>query len=533
MLEHPSLLFRARRIITLAGPAVEAIVTVGERIVASGTADELAVRFPSAKQVDFGDGVVVPGFNDAHMHPAQAAEDLLHVDVSAGRVQSNADILARLRLAAEQLPADAWLRASRYDDGKMTEGRVLTRWDLDVVAPHHPTLVTQVAGHWGIVNSRALTLAGLGDDSQPPEGGAYGRDASGHLNGVLYERALFGLANPSIVGAALIPPTSLEDHLGGLRQALRQFHAAGLTSVADAAAGPDDLRLYQAAEQRGELTARLNVLVSYAHFESMRKLGLMSGFGGTRVRVNGVKAFVDGAIGGRTCLLEQPFEGTDDHGMQSISTRDLSDLVRMVHSSGSRLGVHANGDRAISLLLDQLVAAETEFPRPDVHHRIEHCSVVTEEILQRMRRLGAIAVPFGSYVHYHGGNLVKWYGAGRLERMFAHRSFLDASVAVAGSSDYPCGPFEPLLAMQSCVTRTGWDGTPIGTSQRISVKEALELYTVGSAVASGEASTKGRLAPGYLADFVVLDRDPLTTNPSELGAIQVRATYVGGVQVWP
>jgi predicted amidohydrolase YtcJ len=259
----------------------------------------------------------------------------------------------------------------------------------------------------------------------------------------------------------------------------------------------------------------------------------MSGFGGTRVRVNGVKAFVDGAIGGRTCLLEQPFEGSDDHGMQTISTRDLSDLVRMVHSCGSRLGVHANGDRAISLLLDQLEAAETEFPRPDVHHRIEHCSVVTDEILQRMRRLGAIAVPFGSYVHYHGGNLVKWYGARRLERMFAHRSFLDANVAVAGSSDYPCGPFEPLLAMQSCVTRSGWDDTPIGTSQRISVNEALELYTVGSAVASGEALMKGRLAPGYLADFVVLDSDPLTTNPSELGTIEVRATYVGGVQVWP
>src|SRR5262249_40436341 len=153
--------------------------------------------------------------------------------------------------------------------------------------------------------------------------------------------------------AAVLPPTDLDDHLVGLRRALRQFHAAGLTSVADAAAGPDDLRLYQAAERRGELTARVNMLISYAHFDRMRELGVMSGFGSSRLRINGVKAFVDGAIGGRTCLLEEPFEGSDDHGMQTISTHDLADLVRTVHLQGSRLGVHANGDRAIALLLDQ------------------------------------------------------------------------------------------------------------------------------------------------------------------------------------
>ena len=534
MLEHRGRLFRAGKIVTLAGDEVEALVVLGEHIVATGAASDLTHRFPDAEHIDLGGGVVVPGFNDAHMHPSQAAEDLLHVDVSASSVRSNAEVLGRLREAAEHTPAGGWVRASRYDDGKMAEGHVLTRWDLDTAAAGHPVLVTHVAGHWGIVNSRALEMAGLDDDSVPPEGGAYGRDASGHLNGVLYERALFAFANPSIGGRPpVIPPTDLEDHLGGLRRALRQFHAAGLTSVADAAAGPADLRLYQAAQQRGELTARVNVLVSYAHFDTLHKLGIRSGWGSTRLRINGVKAFVDGAIGGRTCLLEQPFEGTDDHGMQTISTRDLSDLVRMVHASGSRLGVHANGDRAIGLLLDQLEAAQAELPRPEAHHRIEHCSVITEQILERMRRLGAIAVPFGSYVHYHGANLVQWYGSQRLERMFAHRAFLDAGVAVAGSSDYPCGPFEPLLAMQSCVTRTGWDGTPIGVSQRISAREALELYTLGSAYASGEHATKGRLAPGYLADFVVLDEDPLVTEPTRLGAIQVRATYVGGVQVWP
>jgi predicted amidohydrolase YtcJ len=527
-------LFEAQKIISLAGDEPRAMVILDEHIVGTGSRLDLERRFPDAERVDLGDAIVVPGFNDAHMHPSQAADDLLHLDVSASVVHSNADIQARLRQAAAELPGGAWVQASRYDDGKMAEGTILTRWDLDDAVPTRPVLVVHVAGHWAVVNSAALALAGLDDASEAPAGGAYGRDASGHLNGILYERALFEFANPAIAGQPpIVPPSALADRLVGLRRALQQFHAAGLTSVGDASVGPDDIRLYQTAARDGHLTARVNMLVAYSHFDEVKRLGFMSGFGSSRLRLNGVKAFVDGAIGGRTCLLEQPFEGTDDHGMQTTSTPELAELVRNVHMAGSRLGVHANGDQAIGLLLDQLEAVDVDYPRPDVHHRIEHCTVVTDEILRRMRQLGAIAVPFGSYVHYHGGNLLKWYGAQRLERMFAHRSLLDAGVAVAGSSDYPCGPFEPLLAMQSCVTRTGWDGTPLGLSQRISPLEALELYTTGAAYASGEQAVKGRLAPGYLADFVVLGEDPLLVDPSRLGSIDVRSTYVGGAQVWP
>ena len=275
------------------------------------------------------------------------------------------------------------------------------------------------------------------------------------------------------------------------------------------------------------------MLLSYDAFSDYERLNLRTGFGSDRLRIGGIKAFVDGAIGGRTCLLEEPFEDPECRGMQTTSTEELREIVRAVHDSGSRLAVHANGDRAIALLLDQIEAADAANPRPDAHHRIEHCTVITEEILGRMKRLGMIGVPFGSYVHYHGGNLLKWYGAERAERMFAHRSFLDLGVAVAGSSDYPCGPFEPLLAMQSCVTRRGHDGASIGPSQKITPLEALQLYTTGGAYASGEQDSKGRLAPGYLADFVVLGADPTATPHDEIAAIPVHATYVGGRRVWP
>jgi predicted amidohydrolase YtcJ len=523
-------IFGARRIHTLAGDTPQALAVVGEHIVATGSADELGRRFPEAEHVHL-DGVVVPGFNDAHMHPSQVAEDVLHLDVSAAVVGSNADLLDRLRREAERTPPGEWIRATRYDDAKMPEGRVLTRFDLDQATTQHPVLVVHVAGHWGVANSLALERGRLDDASQPPPGGDLGHDGNGHLNGVLYERAVFEYAYPAVAGKpTVIPPTGLEDRLRGLQRALQMFHAAGLTSLGDAMAGPEDIRLYQEAERRGLLTARINLLIAYQHFDAVRRLGLMSGFGSQRLRFNGIKGFVDGALGGRTCLLEHA--DPQWHGIQTTSTSDLRDLVFSVHEAGSRLGIHANGDRAISLLLDQFEAAQAACPRPDLHHRVEHCSIVTPDILERMRRLGAIAVPFGSYVHYHGGRLLEWYGPERCERMFAVRSLLDAGVAVAGSSDYPCGPYEPLLALQSLVTRVGWDGASIGANQRISSQEALELYTTGAAFASDEQQLKGRLAPGYLADFVVLGEDPLEVDPSRLAQVPVLATYVGGQAVF-
>jgi predicted amidohydrolase YtcJ len=525
---HPVRIFRARRVHSMAagnGPDRRAFATVGDRIVATGTADALADRFPEAERVDLGDGVVVPGFHDAHMHPSMTAEDLLHLDLSAERVRSPEQLRAALAGQAAKVPSGGWVRGSRYDHVKTSGGTPLDRHELDRATGDRPALVVQVAGHWAVASSAALAAAGI-DDSEPPPGGAYGRDGAGHLNGVVYERAMDRVF-------AAMPTTSLADRLRGLAMALELFHAAGLTSVGDALVDGAGLELFQEAERRGQLSMRVNMLLLHDRFEHLRRLGLRTGIGSHRLRLAGVKAFVDGAIAGRTCLLEQPFEGSDDHGMQTTSTGELHALVADVHRAGSRLGIHANGDRAIALLLDAYEAAERQWPRGDAHHRIEHCTVITPEIVARMRRLGLVAVPFGGYVAYHGAKLLDWYGEARLERMFAHRTLLDAGITVAGSSDYPCGPYQPLLAMRSCVTRQAEDGRVLGGSQRITPREALALYTTGSAAAFGESRVKGRLAPGYLADFVVLGGDPLEVDPSKLDAVPVLETWVGAQRVWP
>lgn len=527
-------MYRASRVYASSREVVEAFAVEGEHVVAAGGFAELCARYPQAAQVDFGRSIVVPGFNDAHMHLAMAAEDVLHLDFSYPHVRSLAALLEHVRHEAAAVSAGTWIRGSRYDDAKMSERRVLERADLDAAAPDHPVLVLHVAAHWGVVNSRALEIAGIDETTPEPDGGRFGRDAAGRLNGLMYEQAIFDFANPAVArgGTTYAPESSFDDRLRGLERAQRMFAAAGITSVGDAMIGPSELALFQAARACGKLALRVNALLTVDHYDAWRRLGLASGFGDTHLRIGGVKAFVDGAIGGRTCLLDHPFEGRpDDYGMQTTPTKELDEIVRMVHGDGNRLCVHANGDRAIALLLDGFERAADERRLP-TRHRIEHCSLVNESILRRMHALGAIAAPFAGYAGYHGGSLIDWYGPERVNRMFAHRWFLDAGVGVTASSDYPCGPYEPLYNMQSCITRRGDDGTVVGAAQRITPAEALDLYTVHAAEASGEAAFKGRLAPGFLADFVVLEEDPLHADPSRLARIAVEATYVGGVPVW-
>lgn len=532
--ETRPVLYRAARLVAQqpgGGPEPEAFAVAYGRVSATGSLAALRDRFPGAEVVDFGDATIVPGLNDAHLHLALAAEDLLHLDLSAAAVRTPDDLLAAVRAEAARTAPGGWIRGSRYDDAKT--GR-LTRADLDRAAPDHPALVVHVAGHWGVANSAALRAFRIDEETTPPDGGDLGRDDEGRLDGRLIERALMNLVYPATArGDSPLAPSTREDRLRGLARAQELWHAAGLTSVTDALIAPDDIALLREARARGELTLRTGMLLSVDHYAKARALGVGSGFGDDTLRLVGVKAFLDGAVGGRTCLLSEPFaDSEDDHGLQTTPTGELAAQVRQVHSDGNRIGVHANGDAAIRLVLDAFEAAAREAPRPGLRHRIEHCTVVDGPILSRMKSLGAIAVPFAGYPAYHGGALNRWYGEERTERMFAHRSFLDAGVTVAGSSDYPCGPYEPLFGLQSMVTREGIDdGCPVGPSQRVTPAEALRVFTLGSARAEGTADRKGRLAPGFLADFTVLGGDPLTTEPRGIAAIPVRATYVGGARV--
>jgi predicted amidohydrolase YtcJ len=539
MEEMTPTIVRADSIVAQAGPGTdaqggrepEAFAMTGEIITATGDLSELRDRFPYAEVLDFGDATIIPGLNDAHTHLALTAGDALHLDLSHAAVGSVTGLLDTVAAEVGATSAGDWVKGSRYDDEKTG---IVLRDDLDRIAAESPVIVTHVAGHWAVVNSAGLEWLGIEETTTDPDGGRYDRYPDGRLNGRLVERALMNVSMPATArGGRFIPGDTVEDLQIGAARTIAQWNAAGLTSICDALISPQDIGILSAVRNDGGLGLRVGMLLSIDHYDKAAALGIGSGFGDDRLRLIGVKAFLDGAIGGRTCLLSEPFTDPNYQGVQTTSTEELRSAIERIHSDGNRIGVHANGDAAIRLVLDAFEDVSARIPRPGLRHRIEHCSLIDDDILERMSRLGAIAVPFAGYAGYHGGALNSWYGTERMGRMFAHRSFLDSGVTVAGSSDYPCGPFQPLFGLQSLVTRTGVDdGAEVGPSQKVSAAEALSIFTLGSAEASGEEAFKGRLAPGYLADFTVLGENPLTIDPHGIADIAVRATYVGGDEVY-
>jgi len=268
------------------------------------------------------------------------------------------------------------------------------------------------------------------------------------------------------------------------------------------------------------------------HFQALREAGVRTGFGDEYLRLGGIKMVADGAIAARTAYLSEPYIGsTCDHGILAMTADEIESKVMEMHEAGYQVCIHANGDATIDAVLSAYEKAQSTFPRKDPRHRIEHCTLVNPDLLRRMKALGCVATPFCTYVYYHGEKM-PFYGDYRLEWMFAQRSFLDHGITATGATDYPPGPFEPLLGIQSCVTRVDSDGRLWGASQKISVQEALQIYTINGAYASFEEDIKGSIEVGKLADLVVLGADPTQVDPMTIKDIPVERTIVGGVTVY-
>jgi predicted amidohydrolase YtcJ len=256
--------------------------------------------------------------------------------------------------------------------------------------------------------------------------------------------------------------------------------------------------------------------------------GVRTGLGDEWVRVGAVKMVADGSISERTARMREPYVGRpDDRGIVVTPEAELYETGRKAHQAGWQIGTHANGDEAIDTVLRVYERLQRESPRKDPRFRLEHCTLIDDALVRRIKALGVIPAPFSTYVYWHGEKM-KEYGAERLERMFAVRSFLDAGVRVTQASDYPPGPFEPMMALQSQVTRTDMKGTVWGAKQRVSVEEAIRVGTLHGAYASFEESLKGSIETGKLADLVVLGRDPLAEPPGSLVSIPIERTMTGG-----
>jgi predicted amidohydrolase YtcJ len=507
-------------------PTAQAFLVRHGRFAAVGTNEEIrGLITRSDEVVDAAGATIVPGFIDAHCHPASSGiAELLDVDCNR---RSIAQIKAAIRERAATMPAGSWVLGFKYDDTKLTDGRPLARVDLDEAAPEHPVRVEHRGGHTAVVNSLALKAAGVDRNTPDPVGGKFGRVQAGELTGFVAEKA-----NDLIDRAVRRLPATPAQRQAGVKRMSELMTAAGLTSVHSVATSKNDVIAYQDALAAGEMLFRVYVLAQPAVFRSWVAAGIRPGFGNERLRLGGIKLFSDGSASERTMRMSQPYVGRpNDYGILTITQDELNEQVREAHEAGFQVGVHANGDVAIDMVLTAYELAQRLHPRTDARHRIEHCTLVNPELLRRIAALGVIPTPFYTYVYYHGD---KWeqYGDERLRWMFAHRSFLDYGIKVAGASDYVPGPFEPLMAIQSMVTRKDYRGRVWGENQKITVAEALKICTLHGAHASHEEHFKGSISVGKLADFVMLADDPHKVEPGRIKDIRVLRTVVGGQTVF-
>ncbi|MEX0912363.1 MAG: amidohydrolase family protein, partial [Gemmatimonadota bacterium] len=321
-----------------------------------------------------------------------------------------------------------------------------------------------------------------------------------------------------------------EDHQAGVAYISKEMAAAGLTSVHQTGGSTTSLMALQDAYNADELSFRMYLFPSGGSslFEGLKAAGVSTGFGDEMLRIGGVKYGADGSASGRTMRMTTPYVGRpDDYGILTMTQEEIYEAVDDAHAHDFQIGIHANGDYTIDLVLNAYERIKEQAPERDHRFRIEHCTLVNPQLLNRIASVGAIPTPFWTYVYYHGD---KWaeYGEDRLRSMFAHRSFLDHGIRVPGASDYTPGPYEPMMALQSLVTRTDWQGKVWGPNQRVTVEEAIRIGTLNGAHASFEEEIKGSITAGKLADFVVLGQDPHTTDPSELINIPVVRTVLGG-----
>ena len=511
-----------------ATPRAEAFAVREGRFLAVGSsADIRNLAGPRTRVVDAQRMTVTPGFIDSHSHPS-GVNELYEVD---GNLRSIAALKAAITKKAAETPPGVWVNAYMFDDTKLSDDRPLHRRDLDDAAPNHPVSVNHRGGHTSWYSSAAFRLAGITRDTKDPGNGRFFRDADGEPNGRVAElaRDVFATVGERTQYTA---EQGRERARLGMRHMSRLFAAAGLTTVHQAGTDGEELRAYQDTRDDGELRHRAYVLIAPATYRHLRDAGVRTGMGDEWLRIGGVKYVADGSASERTMRMSTPFVGTNDYGILTMTQEEIHDAVDDAHAHGWQIGIHANGDVTIDMVLKGYERALARWPHPDRRHRIEHCSLINPDLIRRIKSTGTIPTPFWTYIYYHGE---KWslYGDEKMRSMFAHRSFLDAGIVVPGASDYNPGPFEPLMAIQSMVTRRDYKGREWGANQKVSVDEALRIATINGAHASYEERSKGSITAGKWADYVVLEKDPHDVDPNTIKDIRVSQTVVGGATTYP
>jgi predicted amidohydrolase YtcJ len=502
--------FRAKAVVAGNGRLGNTLVVDGGKVAAIG--DDL-----TADHTVECDGVITPGLRDAHFHPATYTASL--VQPALKTAADFAEVGERLRVAIASLDPGVPVVGLRLDDETLAEGRLPTRLDLDALVADRPALLHRYCGHVAIANTAALDLAGIGQDTTDPIGGSLDRD-DGFPNGVLRETAV------TLVAAALARQQGSSVTPGQLSQAMRGLASLGLTSIgAIVGCGDstwadlgDETELLAAAA--ADIPIKLSVFVIANDMAQLEAAATR--VTGGNVRFVGLKAFGDGSFGGHTAAMRRPFSDKNTTGTLRLDHEWAVALGRQALTISQRIAIHAIGDLANARVLDVFDELIADGADP-AQLRVEHASVLGRQEVARFAHSGVTASVQPAFIASETEWLEKRLGSERLRLAYAFRTLLDAGVPLAGGSDCPVEPPQPLWGMAAARDRCG-----LVPEESLTAEEALALFTSGAAAAIAEPSP---LAAGSPADFVVLDRDPVAATPDELRHTEVTATYVDGVKV--
>ena len=514
------------------GSNFEAVGVRAGRIVAVGTKESVAWSLqPGFKQYDLGGRTLLPGFYAAHDHFPEAGENALYqVDLNSppiGAIRDMDQLIAALKRKAGVTPEGAWVVGWGYDDTLLAESRHPTRDDLDGVSTRHPIWISHVSGHLGVANSKALEIAGVTKATGQPRGGRIRLDAkTGEPNGVFEEAG-------SLVGRH-IPGYTAEQRQAAIRMGQECYLAQGVTTTVIAGASAETLQDLDAAVTANTLRLRVSALVAWRAAAPMPDLRAAP----ERIHLTGVKMLQDGSIQGYTGYLGEPYykqpEGKQDY--RGYASRPREELIRMVtafHQKGLRVAIHGNGDAAIDDILDAFAAAQQADPRPDARHRIEHCQTAREDQLARMELLGVSPSYFVAHVYYWGDRHRDIFlGPGRAARISPLAGSLRHHLRFTLHNDTSVTPVDPLRLVWTAVNRVTSSGKVLGKDEAIPVMDALRGVTSEAAWQNFEEQDRGSIEPGKLADFVIVDRNPLTVPPMELRDLKVVKTIIGGEPVF-
>ncbi|MFT5033144.1 MAG: putative amidohydrolase YtcJ, partial [Bacteroidia bacterium] len=525
-------LFANGQIITMDSntPFAEAMVLERQRIVWLGSTEEAAQRYPSLPAKDLAGKTVIPGFIDAHGHFPGSGLSAFTLDMNSpptGTVDNIADIQSTLRTAAKH--KQGWLVGMGYDDSLLAEARHPNRSDLDAVTGDRPAFLLHVSGHMGVANSAALALVGIDRHSIDPEGGRIVRDKQGEPTGLLLETA----AAPVQL---LAMDFSAGDFFRMIDVASADYLRLGVTT---AQSGGVDAKMLQGlwlASMLHRVPQRLEVWPLWKELGEQLVSGSFDAgrFQSESFHIGAIKIIADGSIQGYTGFLGRPYhqayEGDETYrGFPLMSADELKVQVASAQAAGYQLAIHGNGDAAIDMVLDAIEAAQASSPTEDIRHIIIHAQMARDDQLKRMQQLGASPSFFSAHTYYWGDRHRDIFmGPQRAARMSPARSAEQIGLRYSVHLDTPVVPMDPLLLLWSTVNRVSASGAVIGADQRVTVENALRAMTIDAAWQIHREQELGSLAPGKLADFIVLDKNPLSIKPDNLRDLRVEATYIGG-----